>query len=242
MRCKSTRLLENFIGHNNGHILNEQRIEGREFMINIFPRRKKHMEEPINVNDTENKEFPKTLGDLARTSHSFYRFSQSTPGRSVEKVFAEYVPGQITEAEGNEKYLSFVTEETIARCFMYGDMITRLNFNLGDETFQRIADTPIKYIGNSLGEYESKYLLVEQNYSLRDITTIEMLFELVQNNSQLISLFHFTFGSLDQRLHEFGFTESEQLVKYLKEKFDKNIHISPDDMRIKLREYIRKNQ
>lgn len=97
-----------------------------------------------------------------------------------------------------------------------------------------------KYIGNSLGEYESKYLLVEQNYSLRDITTIEMLFELVQNNSQLISLFHFTFGSLDQRLHEFGFTESEQLVKYLKEKFDKNIHISPDDMRIKLREYIRK--
>ena len=125
---------------------------------------------------------------------------------------------------------------------MYGDMITRLNFNLGDETFQRIADTPIKYIGNSLGEYESKYLLVEQNYSLRDITTIEMLFELVQNNSQLISLFHFTFGSLDQRLHEFGFTESEQLVKYLKEKFDKNIHISPDDMRIKLREYIRKNQ
>ena len=82
----------------------------------------------------------------------------------------------------------------------------------------------------------------EQNLSLRDITTIEMLFELVQNNSQLISLFHFTFGSLDQRLHEFGFTESEQLVKYLKEKFDKNIHISPDDMRIKLREYIRKNQ
>ena len=64
------------------------------------------MEEPINVNDTENKEFPKTLGDLARTSHSFYRFSQSTPGRSVEKVFAEYVPGQITEAEDNEKYLS----------------------------------------------------------------------------------------------------------------------------------------
>jgi hypothetical protein len=90
-----------------------------------------------------------------------------------------------------------------------------------------------------LGEYESKYLLVEQNYSLGDITTIEMLFELVQNSSQLISLFYFTYGSLDQRLHEFGYRESEQLVKYLKEEFNKNIHITPDDMRGKLREYIK---
>ena len=90
-----------------------------------------------------------------------------------------------------------------------------------------------------MGEYESKYLLVEQNYSLRDITTIEMLFELVQNSSQLNSLFYFTYGSLDQRLHEFGYKESEQLVKYLKEEFNKNIHITPDDMRSKLREYIK---
>lgn len=104
---------------------------------------------------------------------------------------------------------------------MYGDMITRLNFNLDDEAFKKIANTPIKYIGNAFGEYESKYLLVEQNYSLRDITTIEMLFELVQNSSQLNSLFYFNYGSLDQRLHEFGYKESEQLVKYLKEEFNK---------------------
>lgn len=48
-----------------------------------------------------------------------------------------------------------------------------------------------------------------------------MLFELVQNSSQLNSLFYFTYGSLDQRLHEFGYKESEQLVKYLKEEFNK---------------------
>lgn len=235
-------LLENFIWHSNGHILNEQRIEGREYMINLFHKRKKHTEESIDVNDTETRDFPKTLGDLARTSHSFYRFSQSAPGRSVENVFAEYVPGQITEAKDTEKYLSFVTEETIASCFMYGDMITRLNFNFSDENFQKIANTPIKYIGNVLGEYESKYLLVEQNYSLKDITTIEMLFELVQNNSQLIRLFNFHGDSLDQRLQKFCFTESAQLVKDLKKEFNKNINISPDDMRIKLREYIKKYQ
>ena len=67
-----------------------------------------------------------------------------------------------------------------------------------------------------------------------------MLFNLVQNSSQLNSLFYFTYGgSLDQRLHEFGYKESEQLVKYLKEEFNKNIHITLDDMRSKLREYIK---
>ena len=44
-------------------------------------------------------------------------------------------------------------------------------------------------------------------------------------SSQLNSLFYFNYGSLDQRLHEFGYKESEQLVKYLKEEFNKNIHI-----------------
>ncbi|PWE82447.1 hypothetical protein [Agathobacter rectalis] len=214
-------------------------LEVVSIMINKFFRRAKRMEETIDVKGIETEEFPKTLGDLAKTDHLFYRFSQSSPGRSEEKVFAQYIPGQITEAKDNEKYLSFVTEKTIASCFMYGDMITRLNFNLDDEAFKKIANTPIKYIGNALGEYESKYLLVEQNYSLRDITTIEMLFELVQNSSQLNSLFYFTYGSLDQRLHEFGYKESEQLVKYLKEEFNKNIHITPDDMRSKLREYIK---
>ena len=133
-------------------------LEVVSIMINKFFRRAKRMEETIDVKGIEIEEFPKTLGDLAKTDHLFYRFSQSSPGRSEEKVFAQYIPGQITEAKDNEKYLSFVTEKTIASCFMYGDMITRLNFNLDDEAFKKIANTPIKYIGNALGEYESKYL------------------------------------------------------------------------------------
>mgnify|MGYP000130318246 FL=1 len=97
-------------------------------MINFFSKRKNE----ININEmdvSEKKtehilEESKTLGDLAKSGHLFFRFSQSKPGRSVENVYAEYIPGKITEAMDEDKYLSFVTEETIAICFMYGDMLT----------------------------------------------------------------------------------------------------------------------
>lgn len=143
-------------------------IRWRSYMINFFSKRKNE----ININEmdvSEKKtehilEESKTLGDLAKSGHLFFRFSQSKPGRSVENVYAEYIPGKITEAMDEDKYLSFVTEETIAICFMYGDMLTSLKFDLNDEDFKKIADTPFKYTGNSLGEYESKYLLVENNF------------------------------------------------------------------------------
>lgn len=213
-----------------------------EFFNNRFFGRAKCMVESTDVKRSTKEEFQETLGDLAKTDHTFYRFSQSSPGRSVEKVFAQYIPGQITEAENNEKYLSFVTEETIASCFMYGDMITQLNFNLDDEAFKKIANTPVKYIGHTLGEYESKYLLVEQNYSLSNIRTIEMLFDLVQNNGQLISLFYSSCGSLEQRLHEFGYRKSEKLVGELGKIFEANNQISLDKMKSELRGVIKNYQ
>ena len=39
--------------------------------------------------------------------------------------------------------LSFVTEETIAVCFMYGDILTSLKFDLNDEEFKKIIDKGI---------------------------------------------------------------------------------------------------
>lgn len=213
-------------------------------MFDFFKKRKNIMgigkiKESETVQDIESiHDQPKTLGDLAKSGHLFFRFSQSQSGRSVEKVFAEYIPGQITEAKDEDKYLSFVTEETIAICFMYGDMLTSLKFDLNDEEFNKIANTPFTYLGGSLGEYESKYLLVENNYSLEDVNTIVMLFDYVASNRQLHTIFHFTFGSLEQRLHKFGYYESEKLVRYLREEFDKNIHISPEEIRKLLRKYL----
>lgn len=82
-------------------------------MINKFFGRAKRMEETIDVKGIETEEFPKTLEDLAKTDHLFYRFSQSSPGRSEEKVFAQYIPGQITEAKDNEKYLSLLQRKRL---------------------------------------------------------------------------------------------------------------------------------
>ncbi len=185
---------------------------------------------------------PKTLGDLAKSGHLFFRFSQSQPGRSVEKVFAKYIPGKITEAINEDKYLSFVSEETISICFMYGDMLTSLKFDLNDKDFNKIAHIPFKYLGNSLGEYESRYLLVENNYSLKDVNTVVMLFDYVTSNRQLHTIFYFIFGSLEQRLHDFGYYESEKLVKYLREEFDKNIHISPEEVRKLIKKYLNERE
>lgn len=213
-------------------------------MFNFFKKRKKILDiSEINVNekvqDTECIcEAPKTLGDLAKSGHSFFRFSQSQPGRSVEKVYAEYVPGKITEAMDGDKYLSFVTEETVAICFMYGDMLTSLKFDLNDEEFKKIADTPFKYTGNLLGEYESKYLLVDTNYSLEDVNTIVKLFDYVTSTEQLITIFFFTNGSLEKRLHDFKYYESEKLVKYLKNEFQNDIHITPEEVRELIKEYM----
>lgn len=180
----------------------------------------------------------KTLGDLANSGHLFFRFSQSQPGRSIEKAYAEYVPGKITEAKDDEKLLSFVTEETIAICFMYGDTLTSLKFDPRDEEFQKIADTPFKYIGHSLGEYESKYLLVDNNYSLEDVNTISKLFDYVTGTKQLIHIFYFPFGSLDERLHNLKFYKSEKLVQYLKNEFEKNHNITSEEIRKLIKQYL----
>ena len=62
-------------------------------MINFFSKRKNE----ININEmdvSEKKtehilEESKTLGDLAKSGHLFFRFSQSKPGRSVENVYGK---------------------------------------------------------------------------------------------------------------------------------------------------------
>lgn len=171
-----------------------------------------------------------TLGTLAQSGHTYWRFSQSEPGRSIENAFAEYKPGEVTCAEDKEKYLSFVDETTIAKCFMYGDMLTKLVFDLDDEKFDEIKDCEVKYTGNSLGEYECCKLLTEKNFSLCDIETIKLMFSMVNNNQQFATIFKHIFGDLESRLISFGFVESANLVHYLKMHFEKNPYITKEEI------------
>lgn len=179
-----------------------------------------------------------TLKDFALLGHSYWRFSQSEERRSVEGYYAEYKPGVITYAADKDKFLSFVNDITIASCFMYGDMLTKLVFDVNNEEFKKIQSCKVKVIGGMLGEYESKKLLPEINYPLSDLTTIRLIFSMVQNNRQLCTIFYNRFGDLECRLRKFGFTESAEMVHYLKEEFEKDIHLSKDKMMHLIDQYI----
>ena len=85
---------------------------------------------------------------------------------------------------------------------------------------------------------ERKYLLVDNNFSLEDVNTIVKLFDYVTSTKQLMIIFGFIFGSLEQRLHDFQYYESEKLVKYLRNEFDNNIHISPEEIRELIKKYL----
>ena len=91
-----------------------------------------------------------TLKDLVKTGLTFWRFSQSEPGRSVEPYFEQYIPGVISTAKNSEKKLSFVDEEHIGKCIVYGDMLTRLNFDLNDRNFQAIENVKLKGLATPL--------------------------------------------------------------------------------------------
>lgn len=162
-----------------------------------------------------------TLENLAGLEHTYWRFSQSQKGRSIEKFYAEYKPGKITVAE-NEKKLSFVNETTIANCFMYGDMLTKLVFDIRNEEFKKIMNCKVKCIGDAMGEYECCKLLPEKNYSLSDVNTIRLIFSMVKEKKQLISIFFHGYGNLESRLRGYGFLEAADLVHYLNEEFNKD--------------------
>ena len=173
-----------------------------------------------------------TLESFAKEDRTYWRFSQSERGRSEEKeVFAEYIPGEITYAEDPDKGLSFVDDKHIARCCMYGDMLTKLNFDMRDEKFNYIKNEKVRITGSALGEYEARKLLVECNYPLDKVDNIKLLFSMVDNNAQFISIFYYSQSrNLATQLRKFGYEESANLVDFLKEKYDKNNRISPKEM------------
>ncbi len=66
-----------------------------------------------------------TLGKLAEEEkHTYWKFSQSEKGRSIEAPYIEYIEGEIAIARDKDKLLSFVNEQNIVECYMYGDILT----------------------------------------------------------------------------------------------------------------------
>lgn len=91
-------------------------------------------------------------------------------------------------AQDNGKLLSFVNELNIAKCYMYGDVLTKFVFDNTNEKFKEIEDSQVKYLGG-LGEYESEKLLTEKNYSLGEVETIKMIIGFCNSKRDFICLF-----------------------------------------------------
>ena len=163
-----------------------------------------------------------TLEQLALKNETYWKFTQSVPKRSIENYYEEYKEGHIVEAKDKDKFLSFVPSQSIALCSVYGDTLTKLDFNLQNPNFQKIKDEVYRYLGGGMMEYESPKLLVEKNYSLANPETIVMVIEMATNVSQVRSFVCGMVKPLKQRLTEYGFQDSEKFVSWLINNYDIN--------------------
>lgn len=164
-----------------------------------------------------------TLAKLAEEGkHTYWKFSQSEKGRSVEAHYIEYVEGKITIAKDRDKLLSFVNELNIVKCYMYGDFLTKFVFDNENEKFKEIGECQVRYVGG-LGEYESKKLLTEKNYSLGEIETIKKIIQFCNSRRDLNYVFYGVYGgNLEAYLRKNGFEETARLLRYLNGIYFKN--------------------
>ena len=182
-----------------------------------------------------------TLKDFAKTGLTFCRFSQSEHGRSVEPYFGQYIPGVICTAKDSEKKLSFVDEEHIGKCIVYGDMLTRLNFDLNDRNFQAIENCEVKRVGYSFEEYECDNLLPAENYSLEDLNTLKMLIQMTKSRVVFVSMCanDTNKGKLWQVLKSYGFTHSSNVMKQIRSKLDRQPNFTQEEALELINKYIK---
>lgn len=156
----------------------------------------------------------KRLRDLADDERTYWKFTQSKPGLSYESnVFALYEEGKLTHSLDKDKLLSFVSDQTIYRCYMYGDQLTKLCFDKNNPLFQEIQKLPYINKGGGLGEYETSCLLVEKIYSLREKETIRLLFSTIPSRIGNINTNWLV--KFEKNLRKFGFDESAELINQI---------------------------
>ncbi len=89
-----------------------------------------------------------TLGKLAEEGqHTYWKFSQSEKGISIEEHYIEYAEGKVTMAKDGEKLLSFINELNIVKCYMYGDVLTKFVFDSANEMMIMIESNVCSWIG-----------------------------------------------------------------------------------------------
>lgn len=157
-----------------------------DYMSWNFLVRKKNKEQFLNTQGKNEKndsllKSEKVLGDLANETSTYWRFSQSAPGRSIEECYIGYVEGEITRAEEldhSSRLLSFVDDKHIGYVFQYGDTLTKILIDNNNDEFKKIAHMPVYRFDSFWNHYTCEALIAEHNYSLKHKNTIKLLTEM----------------------------------------------------------------
>lgn len=175
------------------------------------------------IKDTFVKKLKKetfTLKNLAQDGHTYWKFSQTVPGRSAEEYYAEYKEGEKIVATDKEIGLSFVSDSIIAKYYMYGDQLTKICMDINNSSFAEIQDYRVYKSRHIGGVYEARILLVEENHSLKEKETIRLLVSMIPDDKNLLWTGWFNekitiYPSFEEHLKKLGFKESAELIGQL---------------------------
>lgn len=171
----------------------------------------------INLEAMENQKDSIDTSD--QKEKSYWRFAQSEKGKSYEDFYIEFKEGKITSDKNG---LSFVSNKNIAKCYMYGDLLIKLNFDIKDKKFKKIAKSNYIQTRSAMEEYVTTNLLPQKIYSLEEFETIKLLFDMTVDMYELNGLLegpNYNKQSFQKYLIKYGFFESAELVEKLERKY-----------------------
>ncbi len=169
------------------------------------------------------KELEHSFKEYAEEGTTFWKFSQSKKGIAGESgVYAEYIPGKSVESKDKENMLSFVRDEDLYKCWMYGDQITEFVFDKRDEKFEAISSNMAYETGNTFGEIKTDFLLVKENYSLSNIKNVKKIIDLSGNNKKDAVRTFFIVPLFKKQMEKYGFCEVMDFIDYVNERSPEN--------------------
>lgn len=159
-----------------------------------------------------------TIADLAHSGKTYWKLTQSREGLSQETVFVQYEEGRVTKAQDADCWLSFVESENIGKCIGYGDVLSKLDFSENSDFVQEHGTDVVIERQNAFGEYTAQCLAVEKNYSLSDPETIAMIIDMSDFRATQ-TMFLGVMGDFGETLEKYGFQESADFFRFVKERF-----------------------
>lgn len=193
----------------------------------------------MNENEIVNK-----WTDLIEDNTSYWKFTQSIPNRSKEEHFIEYPENKIVTYEGSYPWLSFTKSCHLWRFYLYGDRISRICTSIDNPQFLQIKDTQVRCSKRVKYAIESKKIVIEKHYNLKDLDTIRLLVSTVPVNSDWKWLNYWVYDrgiepTFEAQLKKQGLIDSANLMKQISDWHKKHKFNNRDDVLNLIDEYMK---